>query len=372
MNNNLPNSVYIHIPFCKSKCFYCGFFSKPPNQYDVKKLLNAQIAELKKSSLNKPVQTLYIGGGSPASIGAETLCVFLAQVVKLTGRADEFTIEINPADVDEAFLKKLFDIGVNRTSIGAQSFIQSELDFLGRRYNVEKIEETIEEAKEAGFENIGLDLIFAIPNSNLNNWRQTLTKAIESDVQHISAYSLTYEKNTPLEKVKSAGKIKAVDEELDRKMYETAIEILGSAGFEHYEISNFAKAGFECRHNLTYWKNDFYLGIGPAACRYIGDSRFENINDIEKYITQKEVAITKISPQERACQTAVLGLRLIKGINLTEYKQKTGFDICKLFGSSIEKNLKLEFLQLKDNRLSLTKQALPIADSVLCDFAKPD
>lgn len=372
MNNNLPNSVYIHIPFCKSKCFYCGFFSKPPNQYDVKKLLNAQIAELKNSSFNKPVRTLYIGGGSPASIGAETLCSFLAQIIRLTGRADEFTVEINPADADEAFLKKLFDIGVNRISIGAQSFIQSELDFLGRGYNVEKIEEMIEEAKEAGFENIGLDLIFAIPTSNLNSWRQTLKKTVEMNVQHISAYSLTYEKNTPLEKIKSAGKIKAVDEELDRAMYETAIKTLNDAGFGHYEISNFAKAGFECRHNLAYWKNDYYLGIGPAAASYVGDLRFENINDIEKYIAQKDVTVTRISPQEKACQTAVLGLRLINGISLTEYKQKTGFDIFELFKDSIEKNLKLNLLQLKDDCLSLTKQALPIADSILCDFAEPD
>ena len=388
MNKNLPNSVYIHIPFCKSKCFYCGFFSKPANQYDVKKVLNAEITELEKSSFNKPVRTLYIGGGSPVSVGADSLCSFLAEVVKLTGRANEFTVEINPADADENLLTSLKAVGANRISIGAQSFIQSQLDFLGRNYSVEKIEETVAKAKKAGFGNIGLDLIFAIPpstsfapaqdkslgagGSDLNSWQETLKRAMQTDVQHISAYSLTYEKNTPLEKIKSAGKVKAVDEELDRKMYEVAIETLGDAGFGHYEISNFAKPGFECKHNLTYWKNDYYLGIGPAAASYIGDWRIENINDIEKYIAQEETAIIKISPQEKACQTAVLGLRLIKGINLTEYKQKTGFDIFELFGSSIEKNLKLKLLQLEDDRLSLTANALPIADSVLCDFAEPD
>ena len=193
---------------------------------------------------------MYIGGGSPASVGIDILCDFLSEVVELTGKAGEFTVEINPADADEKLLKELFELGVNRISIGAQSFIQSELDFLGRNYSVEKIEQTIKEAKEAGFENIGLDLIFAIPGSDLKNWRQTLKRAIQSDIQHISAYSLTYEKNTPLERIKSAGKLKAVDEELDRKMYETAIEELANGGFEHYEISNFAKTGFQCRHNL--------------------------------------------------------------------------------------------------------------------------
>jgi oxygen-independent coproporphyrinogen-3 oxidase len=221
-------------------------------------------------------------------------------------------------------------------------------------------------------------LIFAIPGSNLQNWRQTLKKAIQSDVQHISAYSLTYEKGTPLEKTKSAGKVKAVDEELDRKMYETAIEELIMGGFEHYEISNFAKAGFQCRHNLTYWKNEYYLGIGPAAASYIGDLRTENISDIDKYIKyveqNKEVAVEKIKigPLEKASQTAVLNLRLIEGINLTEYKQKTGFCFYALFGQSIEKNLKLNFLKLKEDRLGLTANALPIADSVLSDFAQPD
>ena len=383
VNKDAPDSVYIHIPFCKSKCLYCGFFSKSPNQYDVKKVLNAEIAELKKSTFQKPVQTLYIGGGGPASVGCEILSEFLSQVVELTGKADEFTVEINPADADENLLVNLKNVGVNRISIGAQSFIQDELNLLGRKYSVEKIGQTIKTAKQAGFENIGLDLIFAIPpstslgtgDSNLQNWLETLKRAIQSDVQHISAYSLSFEKNTPLEKTKTAGKIKAIDEELDRKMYETTIEELAGAGFEHYEISNFAKPGFKCRHNLTYWKNEYYLGTGPAAASYIGQWRIENISDIDKYVEQNKDAAAeriKISPLEKASQTAVLGLRLMEGIDLEEYQQKTGFDIYKIFGQSLKKNLNLKFLQLKNNRLSLTKQALPIADSVLCDFSEPD
>jgi len=367
-------SIYIHIPFCKSKCIYCGFYSKPPAQFDIEKLLNTEIKELKNSSFAKPVKTLYIGGGSPASVGSDALCSFLSEVVKLTGNAEEFTIEINPADVDETFLRTLFDLGINRISIGVQSFNDDELVFLGRRYNAKQVWETIAICKKIGFKNISIDLIFALPGSDLNDWRQTLAKAIEMDVQHISAYSLTYETNTPLEKIKSAGQLKPVDEETDRKMYETTIETLADAGFWHYEISNFAKPGFECQHNLAYWKNDFYVGIGPAACSYIEGLRTENINDIEKYITQKDAATEtfEITPQEKACQTAVLGLRLIKGFDLAEYKQKTGFDIFEIFKNSIEKNLKLNLLQIKDNRLRLTKPALPIADSVLCDFAEQD
>lgn len=374
----LPKSVYVHIPFCKSKCLYCGFFSKPPAQYDIEKLLNAEIYELKNSHFQKPLDTLYIGGGSPASIGAPALCMFLSEILNHTGKVQEFTIEINPADVNELFLHKLFEIGVNRISIGIQSFNDDELVFLGRRYSPRQAEQIIALCKKIGFSNISIDLIFAVPGSNLNGWRQTLAKAVRNDVQHLSAYSLTYETDTPLEKIKSAGKLKPVSEELDRKMYEAAIETLADAGFEHYEISNFAKPGFECKHNLTYWKNDFYIGIGPAACGYIKDCRIENISDIAKYIESieqnKDAAVEKleISPFEKASQTAVLGLRLINGIDLIEYRNKTGFDIFELFKDSIDKNLKSNLLRIKDNRLSLSEQAVPIADSVLCDFANPD
>jgi oxygen-independent coproporphyrinogen-3 oxidase len=276
--------------------------------------------------------------------------------------------------VNELFLRKLFEIGVNRISIGVQSFNEDELLFLGRRYSPVQVEQTIKICKKIGFENISIDLIFAVPGSNLNTWHQDLLRAVRNDVQHISAYSLTYETNTPLEKIKSLGKIKIVNEELDRLMYERTIWLLGEEGFEHYEISNFAKPGFECRHNLAYWHNDLYIGIGPAACGYVKGLRYENINDIDKYISQsdKKQDTTEITPAEKACQTAVLGLRLIKGFDLAEYKQKTGFDILEIFKSSIEKNLKKNLLELKDNRLSLTKQALPIADSVFCDFAGVD
>jgi oxygen-independent coproporphyrinogen-3 oxidase len=295
-------------------------------------------------------------------------------VQKITGKPEEFTVEINPADVNELFLRRLFETGVNRISIGIQSFNEDELLFLGRRYTPAQAEETIKTCKKIGFQNISIDLIFAVPGSNLNKWHQNLLRAVRNDVQHISAYSLTYEANTPLEKIKSLGKVKIVSEELDRLMYERTIWLLEQEGFGHYEISNFAKPGFECKHNLAYWYNDLYVGIGPAACGYIEGLRYENIDDIDKYIVRadKMEEKTEITPIEKACHTAVLGLRLIKGIDLTEYKQKTGFDIFELFQNSIEKNIKKNLLELKDNRLSLARQALPIADSVLCDFAQPD
>ncbi|MEN6385627.1 MAG: radical SAM family heme chaperone HemW [Phycisphaerales bacterium] len=374
MIERFPKSVYVHIPFCKSKCLYCGFYSKPPGQFDIQKLLDSEIEELTNSNFSKPIKTLYIGGGSPASIGCAALCGFLSEVQKITGKAEEFTIEINPADVDENFLRKLFETGVNRISIGIQSFHDDELVFLGRRYKTKQALETIGICKQIGFKNISIDLIFAVPGSNLEKWKQNLETAIKTDVQHISAYSLTYETDTPLEKIRAAGKVNVVSEEEDRQMYEMTIDVLAGAGIEQYEISNFAKPGFECKHNITYWQNDYYIGIGPAACGYIEGLRYENINDINKYIEQKDKKAEKtvISEIEKACQTAVLGLRLVKGIDLNEYQQKTGYDIFKIFKNSMEKNLKANLLQIKDNRLSLTRSALPIADTVLSDFAETD
>ena len=374
----MPKFIYIHIPFCQSKCFYCGFFSRPADKRDVEKVLDAEIAELKKSAIYRPVETLYIGGGSPACIGGQTLCDFLKKILAITGQTKEFTVEINPNDADEKLFAELKNVGVNRISIGAQSFVQSELDFLGRKYTPEKIFQTIQSAKNSGFKNIGIDLIFAIPNSNLKSWCQNLQTAIGLDIQHISAYSLTYEKNTPLEKSKLSGIVKSVDENADREMYETAIKTLSAGGFEHYEISNFAAAGFKCRHNLAYWKNEQYLGVGPAAASSSGNFRFENVNDIDKYVQRigqnedaadEKIIITDI---ERAAQTAVLNLRLTEGINLAEYKQKTGFGIYELFKASVEKNLKSNLLELNGGCLRLSKNALPIADFVLCDFAEPD
>ncbi|MFA6186196.1 MAG: radical SAM family heme chaperone HemW [Phycisphaerae bacterium] len=373
-----PKIIYVHIPFCRVKCFYCGFFSKPADKYNVSKTLDAEIAELKKTQIKRPIETLYVGGGSPACIGGEILSQFLKKIIAITGQPKEFTVEINPNDADEKLFAELKSIGVNRISIGAQSFIQSELDFLGRKYSPEKIFQTIQSAKNSGFQNIGIDLIFAIPNSNLKSWRENLQTAINLDIQHISAYSLTYEKNTPLEKSKLSGNVKNIDEDTDRRMYETAIKTLSTGGFEHYEISNFARAGFKCRHNLAYWKNEQYLGIGPAAASSVGNLRFENISDIEKYaqrIKQNEDAADEkiiITDIEKAAQTAVLNLRLTEGINLTEYKEKTGFDIYELFKRTIEKNLKSNLLELNGDCLRLAKDALPIADFVLCDFAEPD
>lgn len=367
--------LYIHIPFCRTKCRYCGFYSVPVEDCDTKAVINAEVAEMQRHGKNEQVKTIYIGGGSPSCLEKELLLQVVNETILRWRGAKEITIEVNPGQVSQEILNELRAAGVNRLSIGAQSFNQNELDFLGRGYNAKSIIETIGWARIAGFENISLDLIFAIPKSTLESYGENLKKAIDLGVEHISAYSLSFEEGTVLYKQKSEGKIKAVDEETDREMYEMTIDELGKAGLMQYEISNFAKQGFECLHNLNYWANGEYIGIGPGATTYLDGVRRTNIEDISKYVevmAKGQDACDeqeKLSDIERACETAVLNLRRRSGMDLAEFKMLTGFDAEELFAEQIEKYKKLKLMEAAAGRIYLTRKALGIADSVLCDFA---
>ncbi len=367
-------SVYVHVPFCRSKCRYCGFFSEPVAGHNVDSLIDALISEMDRYELGGRAKTAYIGGGSPSCLGDETLLRLVGTVVDRCD-ADEFTVEVNPGQVDERILHQLRKSGVNRLSIGAQSFNRDQLDFLGRTHSVADIGAAVKRAGAAGFENISIDLIFAIGGATIESWKYSLQSAIDLGVQHISAYSLTFEKQTPLYAARQAGEIAIVDEETDRAMYEMAIDELEGAGFEQYEISNFARAGFECIHNLRYWANDAFVGIGPGAASYYAGRRTMNIAHIERYvegIRRGDCVYAEVETPtaiEAACETAVLNLRRIRGIDIEEFRIRTGHDAMKLFGEEIERNKRLGLLETDGQHLFLTRKALPIADSVLCDFA---
>jgi oxygen-independent coproporphyrinogen-3 oxidase len=372
-------ALYIHIPFCRTKCGYCGFYSEPIANHDSEKVISAILREMSRYDLGDTVRTVYIGGGSPSCLPAEQLL----RLVEQCPTAEEFTIEVNPGQISENILSQLHKTGVNRLSIGAQSFNQNELAFLGRGHSVNDIGRAVQAAGAAGFENMSLDLIFAVPpstslgagGSTIESWRHSLKSAVDLDVRHISAYSLTYEERTPLQKAVEAGKVVPVDEETDRAMYETAIDELKKAGFAQYEISNFAKSGFECRHNLVYWANRPYVGIGPAAASYWDGKRSSNVADVEKYTEMIERGDSAVAESETpsvleiACETAVLNLRRRNGIDLAEFKAHTGFDATELFAEPIERYKKIGLIDNAGGRVFLTRKALAIADSVLCDFA---
>lgn len=376
--------LYVHIPFCEVKCRYCSFYSESIKNHDAGRLISAIITELNEKRCQPALseaegepffKTVYIGGGSPSCLPGELLLRLVGEITSKFPNSQEFTVEINPQQVDKTILSQLCAAGVNRLSIGAQSFNADELGLLGRIHSVDDIFRAAEAAKQAGFENIGLDLIFAIPRSTLESWKKTVRSAIDLGVQHISAYALTYEEGTPLKKAVAAGEIRPVDEETDRKMYETTIDELEKAGFEQYEISNFAKPGNECRHNLNYWANRPYIGVGPAAGSYWQGNRTLNIADINKYIEaiEKSQDITAESETTNkiqvACEMAVLNLRRRCGIDLKEFNSRTGFDAMEMFAEPIGKYRELGLIEMTDGRLFLTRNALPIADSILCDFS---
>jgi len=367
--------LYVHVPFCRTKCRYCGFYSRPIDQYDAGAVVSAMIAEMERVESGEDIITIYIGGGSPSALEREHLFRLVGRAKQQCPAAEEFTVEVNPGQVDMELLRELRTAGVDRLSIGAQSFIQRELDFLGRGHTVDCTRRVVRQGRSAGFDNISLDLIFAVPGTDLDSWKQNLRSAIELQPDHISAYGLSYEDGAPLSKDLAAGLIEPVDEDTDRAMFELTIDELARAGIDQYEISNFARQGFECRHNLNYWANGSYAGIGPDATSYLHGTRSSNFADIDKYVravTNGKSTVESsemLGDLERACETAVLNLRRRRGIDLAQFKNQTGYDALQLFAEPIRRYRKLDLIEKSPGRVSLTRQALGIADSILCDFA---
>ncbi len=368
--------LYVHIPFCKSKCRYCAFYSEVVSRCDTGAVVSAILSEMSGYDLGA-IDTVYIGGGSPSILPRGELFRIVDHISIHCGRVKEFSVEVNPAQVDIALLQGLFVRGVNRLSIGAQSFDNAELEFLGRGHSASDIVKAFELGRTAGFANISIDLIFAIPGSTVEIFQRSLDNAISLGGEHISAYSLSIEEGTSFGRALASGELVKVGEEVDCGMYEMAIDRLEVAGYGQYEISNFAKAGFECMHNLGCWANDPYIGVGPAAGSYYDGIRLINVADIKTYvagINRGKIAIDerhRPSINEVACETAVVNLRRRKGIVLDEFKSRTGFDALDIFSETIERHLKNGMLKYDEmsNRIYLSRKALPVADSVLCDFA---
>jgi oxygen-independent coproporphyrinogen-3 oxidase len=323
-------------------------------------------------------RTAYIGGGSPTALPGEQLIELARRIRRQWPRIEEFTVEGNPGQVEADLLAELRRAGVNRLSFGAQSFRAQELALLGRGHSVEDIGRNVRLARRAGFDNVGLDLIFAIPGSTLGDWQYSVEAAVDLEVQHVSAYSLSFEAGTVFDAWRQAGRLGPVEEELDRAMYAWAVERLGQAGLQQYEISNFARPGCECRHNLGYWGNRPYVGIGPGAASCWHGCRTTNAPDIERYLAAVESGrevpgeVQPVDAEDAICETAVLNLRMRAGIDLAAFRERTGCDALRAFADPIRRYRDLGLLEVTDHCVRLTPGALPIADSVLCDFAALD
>lgn len=366
--------LYVHVPFCTSKCRYCGFYSVPATRWHTGRLVAALLREM-SSYEGAGFRTAYIGGGSPTALPAEQLLSLARTIRERFAQVGEFTVECNPGQVSAELLSGLRQAGVNRLSFGAQSFHPAELELLGRGHRVEDIGRAVQSARRAGFDNVGLDLIFAIPGSTLGDWQCSVEAAIDLGVQHVSTYGLSFEAGTLFDAWRRAGRLNPVDEELDRAMYEWAVERLAAAGLAQYEISNFARPEFECLHNVGYWANRPYVGVGPGASSCWHGRRITNDPDIERYVAAVEhgeqvpCEVQVVSDDDVVCETAVLNLRMRAGIDRSEFWRRTGRDAMQIFAEPVRRYRNLGLIEVTDRAVRLTQQALPIADSVLCDFS---
>ena len=378
MKSNRGIGLYLHVPFCVRKCRYCSFYSEPLGDFDTGRVVAAMKAELGQYELGERVDTVYVGGGSPSCLPRAELFGLLDDIANRCGDLKEFSVEMNPGQVDGEFLCGLRERGADRLSIGGQSFVDDELAFLGREHTADDILRTFEFGRKAGFSNISIDLIFAIAGSRVESFGYSLESVIALGCEHVSAYSLSIEPATAIGRACGRGEVVKVSEEIDRAMYEMAIDKLEGAGIVQYEISNFARDSFACKHNLKYWANDPYIGIGPGAASYFGRERYSNAADIGKYCELVEngesakVGGHRCEGVEAACETAVLNLRRRKGICLAEFAARTGYDAMKLFGETVEGYVSKGLMEMSDGdggRICLSRKALAIADGILCDFS---
>jgi oxygen-independent coproporphyrinogen-3 oxidase len=319
-------SLYIHIPFCRKKCLYCDFYSQVYQPYLAKEfvlLLRRQIEQLGHKFF-----TIYVGGGTPTVLDMPLLKILLNGL-----SADEFTVEANPESISKDKLNLLLDCGVNRISIGVQSLLDEKLKKLGRIHSGNQAINAILLARACGFANINIDLIFGVWEEKFSQWQKELNQAVGLPVQHISVYGLSYEKHTALCRMKQAGKITPLNDELTARMYKYSLSFLPQHKFKHYEISNFALAGYACKHNLNYWDNGEYFGLGPSAAAYQNGRRSRNIASIEKFIQRVQTAKSVITFREtltiakRINESACLKIRTKSGINFTDFSSRFNVDL---------------------------------------------
>ena len=363
LKNNVK-SVYIHIPFCKKICSYCDFCKIYYNDLIASNYLDELKKEIRKYYKNETINTLYIGGGTPSSLSVPNLNK-LFEIINILKKSNdiEFTFECNIEDINENLLTILKNGGVNRLSIGVESFNTKNLNFLNRNHANIDIKRKIDLAKSLGFKNINIDLIYAIPNESFEDLKQDIDNFLKLDITHISTYSLIIEPNTIL----NNKKVKNIDEELDYKMYEYIKQTLKQNNYIHYEISNFAKVGYESIHNLTYWNNNYYYGFGLGASGYVNDVRYDNTRSITKYLKGEYRKIqNKLSFNEKVENEFILGFRKIKGINIIDFKTKYDINLFDL--KIVNKLLQEKKLIYKDNNLFINEEYLYQENNILIEF----
>ena len=371
--------LYIHVPFCVQKCNYCDFNSFKIKGNDKKEYLNAIEKEMKLYSdefKNKQFDSVFFGGGTPSILNIEELKRLVGSVFKNFNIKEtaEVSMECNPGTINKEKLIHMKELGINRLSIGLQAIQNHHLKYIGRIHSYEEFEKNYLEAKEVGFDNINIDLMYALPNHKKEEWKESLDKIISLNPSHISAYSLILEEGTKLYEMYDNEEFSLLDEDTDIEMYNYTINKLKENGYNQYEISNYSKEYKECKHNIIYWKCDNYLGLGPGASGYIGDIRYNNISDLNEYnhkISQNIKPIeeeTILSEKDKIEEFIFMGLRMNEGISLKVFKERFSISIEDIYKEPIEKLIASKLLELDKDNLKLTQKGREISNTVFIEF----
>ena len=369
-----PSSAYVHIPFCTQICYYCDFSKVFIKNQPVDAYLEHLIQETRSYEIGK-LRTLYIGGGTPTALSAQQLAYLLTELSKVMdlSELEEFTIEANPGDLDPDKIAVLKDSQVNRVSLGVQTFDNKMLKKIGRSHQEQDIYDNIHHLKQAGFDNISIDLIYALPGQTMDQVKENVAKAIDLDFPHMSLYSLILENHTVFMNRMRRGKLPLPKEELEAEMFEYIIEELEKAGFEHYEISNFSKPGFESRHNLVYWDNAEYYGLGAGASGYVDGIRYKNHGPIRHYLEAVEAGKARITEEhltleEKMEEELFLGLRKKTGVSKVRFEEKFGVSFDQRYGQVVASLTEQGLLVPDDKQVRMTKRGLFLGDTVAEKF----
>ena len=382
MIRNRELELYVHIPFCVRKCAYCDFLSAPADDVTIENYVSALIVEIRAHGINgrKKVSTIFIGGGTPSVLSTEQIRrIFDAIFENFEVSNDaEITIEANPGTLTEKKLQTYLDCKINRISFGLQSTSNEELKLLGRIHSFEEFVKNYNLARKCGFQNINVDLISAIPGQTVESWKKTLCDVLELQPEHLSAYSLIIEEGTPFAKLYGEGCEKESmlpDEEAERQMYHITDSILQKAGYHRYEISNYAKAGYECRHNLGYWERVPYLGIGLGAASLTTDNvRYHNVTNLKTYIEHSadlkfiQTDVEELSVKETMEEVIFLGMRKMEGVSILEFETIFGKNLRECYGDNLDKMISQRLIEEKQGYLRLTKAGIDVSNQVFAEI----
>jgi len=365
--------LYVHIPFCRHKCNYCSFASYQSRETDIAVYLCALKAELAQRVDGRPMRSIYFGGGTPSLLSPEQLEDILAAIASLTAvdKAAEITIEANPGTLDAAYLTAVRGLGVNRLSLGAQSMNNRELDLLGRIHKAAEVQEAVHCARSAGFENLNLDLIYGLPGQGLADWQRTLDEAIAMMPEHLSLYALTLEVETPMWRAIKEKSLPDIDPDLSADQYEMAEDLLAAHGYRHYEISNWAEEGRECRHNMVYWQNRPYLGVGVAAHSWLDGHRMANTGNLDEYLAAFAGKRPLLPDMDEVigldlelAETVILGLRLEAGVDINSLKNRFGIDVLSYYSQPIREMVDSGLMKHTGEYIRLTRRGRLLSNEV--------